>query len=219
MTTQALAWYQTTIGKKVVVALTGLILFGYLVAHMLGNLQVFAGREVLNAYGAFLHGNLTLLWGVRIVLLVSVVAHIAATAQLFARNRAARPERYRKKREVATDYASRTMYMSGPIIAAFVIYHVLHLTTGHVGPPFVQGDVYANVVNGFRVWYIAGFYILAMTLLAFHLYHGLWSFFQTLGLNHPKYNSARRIFAQAMTLVLYIGFISVPVAVLTGVVR
>jgi succinate dehydrogenase / fumarate reductase cytochrome b subunit len=217
--TQVLAWYRTSIGKKVIVAVTGLILFGYLILHVLGNLQIFAGRQAINAYSAFLHNNPGLLWFARFVLFFSVVMHIIATAQLWNRNRTARDVGYRKRRDIATDYASRTMYYSGPIIAFFVVYHILHLTAGKVGLPFDPHDVYGNLVSGFRIWYVSAVYLISMALLSFHLYHGLWSFFQTLGLSHPKYNRARRTFAQALTAFIFLGFISVPVAILTGLVK
>jgi succinate dehydrogenase / fumarate reductase cytochrome b subunit len=217
--TQVLTWYRTSIGKKMVVAVTGLVLVGFLIVHMVGNLQIFAGREAINRYSAFLHSSPGLLWTARIVLLVAVLLHMVAIAQLYFQNRAARGVRYRKKRELAATYASRTMYLSGPIVAAYVVYHLLHLTTGDVGPPFIPGDVYQNMVNGFRVPTISILYVVANVLLALHLYHGIWSFTQTVGLSHPKYDRARRRVAQGLTVLLLVGFLSVPVAVLAGFVK
>jgi succinate dehydrogenase / fumarate reductase cytochrome b subunit len=216
--TQTLTWYQTTLGKKVVVAVTGVILVGYLVAHMLGNLQIFIGREAINAYSAFLHSLPEVLWGARVVLLASIVAHIVASVQLATRNQDARALGYRQKRYRESSYYARTMLWSGPLIATFVVYHLLHLTTGTVGPRFAEGDVYSNLVRGFSVPYIAGFYVVAMVLLGMHLRHGLWSLLQTLGLSHPRWNETRGKLATGLTVVLVLGFISVPVAVLTGLV-
>ncbi len=211
--------YGTTVGKKYVMAVTGVILFAFVFFHMLGNLQVFLGPEALNHYARLLRIEPPLLWTARVVLLVSLIIHIVAAVQLTLRNWAARPVGYRFVDYRAADYASRTMVWSGPIIAAFVVYHVLHFTTGTVHPDFVPGDVYHNVVAGFRVWYVSAFYIVAQILLGFHLYHGLWSGFQTLGASHPSYDRWRRVFAQAATFIIVLGNCSIPVAVLSGLVR
>ena len=215
---RALTFYRTSIGKKVVMAITGLILFGFVIGHMLGNLQVFMGANQMNAYAAMLKANATLLWGVRIVLLVAVILHIVAAVQLTRMSQRSRPEGYHYKDVIQADYAARTMRWSGPIIAVFVIYHLLHFTTGSVHPRFDVHDVYRNVISGFRIWPVSLFYIIAMVALAFHLWHGVWSMFQTLGLINPKSDKIIHRLAAIATLALVIGFISIPMAVLTGLI-
>ena len=215
---RALTFYSTSIGKKVVMAITGLILFGFVMGHMLGNLQVFMGANQMNAYAAMLKANATLLWGVRIMLLVAVILHIVAAVQLTRMSQRSRPEGYHYKDVIQADYAARTMRWSGPIIAVFVIYHLLHFTTGSVHPRFDVHDVYRNVISGFRVWPVSLFYIIAMVALAFHLWHGVWSMFQTLGLINPKSDKIIHRLAAIVTLALVIGFISIPMAVLTGLI-
>jgi succinate dehydrogenase / fumarate reductase, cytochrome b subunit len=215
---RALTFYSTSIGKKVVMAITGLILFGFVIGHMLGNLQVFMGANQMNAYAAMLKANATLLWGVRIVLLVAVILHIVAAVQLTRMSQRSRPEGYHYKDVIQADYAARTMRWSGPIIAVFVIYHLLHFTTGSVHPRFDVHDVYRNVISGFRVWPVSLFYIIAMVALAFHLWHGVWSMFQTLGLINPNSDKIIHRLAAIATLALVIGFISIPIAVLAGLI-
>ena len=216
--TWALTFYSTSIGKKVVMAITGLVLFGYVIGHVLGNLQVFMGASQLNEYAAMLKANAALLWGVRIVLLVSVILHIVAAVQLTRMNWRSRPDGYYYKDVIQADYAARTMRWSGVIIAVFVIYHLLHLTTGTVHPQFDAHDVYRNVIIGFRVWPVALFYTIAMVALAFHLWHGIWSMFQTLSLVNPKSDKIIHRLAAIATLAIAIGFISIPMAVLAGLI-
>jgi succinate dehydrogenase / fumarate reductase, cytochrome b subunit len=216
--TRALTFYGTSIGKKVVMAITGLVLFGYVIGHVLGNLQVFMGASQLNEYAAMLKANAALLWGVRIVLLVSVILHIVAAVQLTRMNWRSRPDGYYYKDVIQADYAARTMRWSGVIIAVFVIYHLLHLTTGTVHPQFDAYDVYRNVIIGFRVWPVALFYTIAMVALAFHLWHGIWSMFQTLSLVNPKSDKIIHRLAAIATLAIAIGFISIPMAVLAGLI-
>jgi succinate dehydrogenase / fumarate reductase cytochrome b subunit len=216
--TRALTFYGTSIGKKVVMAITGLVLFGYVIGHVLGNLQVFMGASQLNEYAAMLKANAALLWGVRIVLLVSVILHIVAAVQLTRMNWRSRPDGYYYKDVIQADYAARTMRWSGVIIAVFVIYHLLHLTTGTVHPQFDAHDVYRNVIIGFRVWPVALFYTIAMVALAFHLWHGIWSMFQTLGVINPKSDKIIHRLAAIATLAIAIGFISIPMAVLAGLI-
>jgi succinate dehydrogenase / fumarate reductase cytochrome b subunit len=216
--TQAPTFYRTAIGKKVVMAITGLILFGFVIGHMLGNLQVFIGANQMNAYAAMLKANATLLWGVRLVLLVAAILHIVAAVQLTRMSLRSRPERYHYKDVIQADYAARTMRWSGPIIAVFVVYHLLHFTAGSVHPHFNIHDVYRNVISGFRVWPVALFYIIAMIALAFHLWHGVWSLFQILGLINPKSDKTIHRLAAIATLAIAIGFISIPMAVLAGLI-
>jgi succinate dehydrogenase / fumarate reductase, cytochrome b subunit len=222
---RAIRFYDAPIGKKAVMAVTGLILFGYVLGHMLGNLQIFApDRDQINHYAAFLHSttNLAPLWIIRAVLLPAVILHIAASLQLTKIESDARPVGYIKKRDVPTSYAARTMMWSGPIIAAFVIFHVLHLTVGAVMPLREAGenqpDVRYNIVSGFQNPLIAGVYILAMVLLCMHLYHGLWSLCQSLGWISPRHNEKIKNAAAAAAILVCAGFISVPLAVLAGLV-
>jgi succinate dehydrogenase / fumarate reductase, cytochrome b subunit len=223
---RAIRFYDSTNGKKVVMAATGVLLFGYVVAHLAGNLQVFAGGgpdAPINRYGAMLHAAGGLLWGARIVLLAAVGLHIVAAVQLWALNRAARPVPYHKKDDVPAAYAARTMKWSGVIVAAFVVFHVLHLTTGHVVPlatlPDGGLDIYANLVAGFGIWYISASYIVAVALLGLHLYHGLYSMFQSMGFNHPRYTPGIKRFAEAFAIAVTAGYIAIPVAVLAGILR
>jgi succinate dehydrogenase / fumarate reductase, cytochrome b subunit len=211
-------FYQSTIGKKAVMAVTGFVLFGYLVVHMAANLLVFTGPELINSYAAVLHARPAVLWGARALLLAAVVLHIVSSAQLWMIQRAARPTPYYKKGDVPTAYAARTMLLSGPIIAGFVVFHILNLTTGDIGP-FIPGDVYHNVVRSFQLPWISAIYIVSVTLLGFHLFHGLWSMFQSMGLSHPRYTPALKKFAAVFAFVITAGFLSIPISVLAGVIR
>jgi len=212
-------FYDSTIGKKAIMAVTGLILFVFLILHMLGNLQVFLGPEVMNHYAETLHGNPPLLWTARIILLISVALHIWASVQLTLLKREARPVGYVKRANVVSSWASRSMMLSGPIIAVFVVFHLLHLTTGTLHPQFIELQAYENLVTGFLVVPVAVIYIVAMVLLGFHLSHGIWSMFQSLGFSHPRYTPAIKRFASVFSWLLVAGFISVPIAVLSGLVR
>ena len=211
--------YSSTLGKKYVMAVTGIILFLFVVFHMLGNLQIFIGRDQLNGYARLLRVEPLLLWTVRIALLVSVTVHIIAAVQLTLRNWAARPVGYARQRYLATDYSSRTMVWSGPIIAAFVVYHLLDLSFGTANPNFIPGDVYHNVIASFSVPTIAAIYIFAQLALAFHLYHGMFSLFQSVGASHPAYDRWRQPFALAVAVVIAVGNCSIPAAVLAGMIR
>lgn len=214
-------FWQSTVGKKIVMSVTGLIMVGFVILHMIGNLQIFESAARLNAYSHFLHHTITeLLWLLRIVLLVSVVLHIVAAAQLTRIDRAARPVAYRKRDRQAATIASRTMLYGGIAIALFVIFHLLHLTTGTIQPaPYTDGDVYANVVGGFRVWWVTLIYVLAMIALGLHIFHGAWSSIRTLGLSRPTTEPMRRPVATLVAVVLWAGFSIVPLAVFVGWVR
>ena len=220
MTTAVMSYYGTSIGKKLVMAVTGFIVFGFVTVHMLGNLQIYAGADALNQYAEFLHGNEMgkLLWGFRAVLLISTVLHITAATQLTLKSWAARPQGYVVQRYQETTYAARTMRWGGPIILLFVIYHLLHFTYGTVHPNFTP-NVYNNVVLGFQVPWVSGFYIIAMLALGFHLYHGVWSMLQTMGLSNHKWNPWRRVFAVTFAVAVAGANISIPLAVLAGIVK
>jgi len=211
--------YDSTLGKKILMAVTGIILFGFVVGHMIGNLQLYLGPETLNHYAELIQSKKPLLWTFRIVLLFCVSVHILAAVQLWLRNRRSRPVKYRVFNPPAVDYAARTMVWSGPIILLFIMYHLADFTIGWTNPDFIRGDVYHNVISSFRVWWIAGIYMLANLMLAIHLYHGLWSLFQTFGWDHARFGMARRWFAIAFAMLIGAANISMPLAVLTGVVR
>jgi succinate dehydrogenase / fumarate reductase cytochrome b subunit len=217
--TRAFRFFEATIVKKAIVAVTGLAMLAFVTAHLLGNLQVFLGPERLNSYSAFLKGNIEVLWGARIGLLVCLIAHVVATIQLWQIKNQARPVGYVKKRNSHSSLASRTMYYSGPVILAFVIYHLLHFTVGAVHPHFSEQDVYSNVVYGFLQWPVSLAYIVAVGLLCLHLSHGIWSMFQTLGFTHPRYTPRIRSAARAIAILFFVGYASIPLGVLTGVVR
>ena len=219
----------TMVGKKVVMAVTGIVLVGFVIAHMLGNLKIFLGAQAIDTYAVFLRTMgeplvpySALLWVVRIVLLTCVALHITAAVQLTRMSRAARPHGYDTKESIATTYAARTMRWSAVIVVLFIVYHLLHLTGGVVGwepGQFRDLSVYHNVVAGFSVWYVSLFYIVAMACLCLHLDHGIWSLLQTLGWNNTRTTSKLKTLSRVVALAVFVGFISVPVAVLAGWVR
>lgn len=202
-------------------AVTGFFLFLFVIGHVIGNLQVFEGPAQLNAYGRYLRAVPELLWGVRIFLTICVVLHIIASIQLALKKSGARPVGYARRSNVASSYASRTMYWSGPIILAFVIFHLLHLTAGtvHPGGDFSETDIYHNVVTGFSVWWVSAWYIFSVILLGFHIRHGAWSMFQSLGFNHPRHTPILKSVALILAIAITAGYVSIPLAVLTGVIR
>ena len=210
---------------KFVMALTGAVMLAYLVVHMLGNLKIFFGEQALNTYASWLRevGEPALpgqgmLWIIRVVLLVSVVAHIVAATILARRARAARPVRYAHRRPVTTSYASRTMRWGGVIIALFIVYHILDLTTGTLNPNGQHGEVYDNVVADFSRWYVTLAYTVAMIALGFHVRHGIWSALQTFGRSSDPYQVRYKAIALVSAIVLIAGFLAVPVAVQLGLV-
>jgi succinate dehydrogenase / fumarate reductase cytochrome b subunit len=219
-------FYKSAVGKKAVMAVTGIILFGFVLVHMLGNLKLYEGPQLLNNYAGFLRSvggpavpPSGLLWIARLVLLVAVFLHMWAAWQLTLLNRQARPADYVRRDVVHTTYASRTMRWGGIIILLFVLYHLLDLTWGVANPNYVEKDVYHNVVASFSRWWISLFYIVAQLALGLHLYHGLWSLFQSLGWNHPRFNRWRSGFAHAFAWIITLGNISFPVAVLAHWVK
>lgn len=210
-------FYDSTVGKKAVMAVSGIFLFLFVIAHLVGNLQFFEGPEKMNAYGRFLRIEPALLWGARITLLIMVALHIWSSILLAIRKNQARPQSYVKKKAVSSTYASRTMYWSGPIIAIFVIYHLLDFTLGVANPGYQEGEIYANIVHSFQNPLISGFYILAMALLCMHLYHGAWSMFQTLGVGSPRYTPLLKRFAGFISIAIFLGFVSIPISVLAHI--
>ncbi len=210
----------SSIGLKISMALTGVILSGFVLVHMLGNLQAYQGAEALDAYGKLLRKEPALLWLFRFVLLAAVLIHIWAYLALTRKNQQARPVGYQALKPKESSYASRSMTITGPLILAFIIYHILHMTIGWrwVHPNFQEGDVYHNVVIGLRG--LAGvIYIAAMIMLAFHLWHGVWSMFQTLGAPEERYGSLGRRVATIFTILVTVGFATVPLAVLAGYLK
>jgi len=217
---RSLTFFGSSIGKKVVMAATGLVLYAFVVGHMIGNLQIYLGPKAINDYGEFLrhflHGQG--LWIVRTGLLAAVGLHVWAAVALTLSNWSARPVGYREWQAVESTYASRTMVWSGPLLAAFVLYHLAHFTLGTVHPGFEDGQVFRNVVLGFQNPFASAFYILAMVALGLHMYHGFWSMLHTLGLSHPRWNALRRGVSLALAWIVVLGNISIPLAVLAGFV-
>jgi succinate dehydrogenase / fumarate reductase cytochrome b subunit len=217
--------YQSSIGKKAIMALTGLIGIGFVILHMIGNLKVFLGEQAFDDYARFLRTfgepvlpYSTVLWIIRLVLLTAVALHILAAYQLTRMDWSGRPVRYTQRKDVQATFASRTMRWGGVIIVLFLIYHILHITLGILHPSFQEGNAYHNFVYAFQVWWVTIFYVAAMLALGLHVYHGFWSLFQTLGLNNTVYNGLLRGLALLTALVLVVGFVSGPLAVLFGYV-
>jgi succinate dehydrogenase / fumarate reductase, cytochrome b subunit len=217
----ALSFLRSSIGLKVVMALSGVALFGFVLVHMLGNLQVYLGPTLLDDYGRSLRalGHGTGLWVARGGLLLAAIAHVWSAYCLTRLNQKARPEGYRERENRESTLASRTMRWSGVVVLVFIVYHLLHFTIGTVHPDFVEGAVTHNFVTGLRVVWVAVFYMVATLLLGLHLYHGVWSMLQTLGLSHPRYDALRKRAAAAFAALVVIGNLSFPLAVLTGVVK
>lgn len=214
------AIYETTVGKKVIMAVTGLVLVIFLIGHVLGNLLVFAGADALNGYSALLKRDMGLLWIARSVLIVAVLLHIWSAWALTRAGHAARPVAYAKKVPQQATLASRTMRWGGVLILAFVIFHLLHFTTGTIRPvPFHEHDVFSNVVHGFQVPWVATVYIVAMIVIGFHLFHGVWAAFRTLGFTRPSQSPFRRRAALVFAVLIWAGFTAIPVAILAGAVR
>lgn len=218
-------FFRSAIGKKAVMAVSGLMLFGFVLTHMLGNLKVYQGAEKFNHYAESLRtlgepffGHGQFLWVARFGLLAAVGLHILSAWQVSQLSRKARPESYAKRVAQKATYASRTMRWGGVIIVLFVLYHLLHLTFGSVHSDFVKGDVYHNFVVGFRNPFVSGFYMIAQLALGLHLYHGLWSMLQSLGISGPRVNAMRGRVAAAFALLVTAGNLSFPLSVLAGLV-
>lgn len=216
-----LRFYRTAIGKKWVMGITGIILMGFVLAHLIGNIKLYLSKEEIDLYGEALRtmpGHLLprtwLLWSIRVVLIAAFVFHIHAAAGLTVINRKARPDSYKSKRDyVAADYASRTMRWTGVIVLLFLIFHLMDLTWGNANPDFLRGDPYNNLIYSLQRPAVAIVYLVANIALGIHLYHGAWSMFQSLGINNPRYNKLRRRFAQGFAAIILIGNCSFPIAV------
>ena len=220
-------FWQSSVGRKMIVAITGLILILFVIGHLLGNLQIFLGPDWINSYAQHLRDLGILLWLTRIVLLIAVILHIYFTIQLAIENKRARPENYIEKRNVKATFTSRHMVMSGLVVLAFVIYHLAHFTWRITDPRFNQlhldpaghHDVYSMMVYGFQSAYVSAFYIVAMFLLLMHLEHGASSFFQSLGMSNQKLAPRLAFGARVFAVLLFVGYTSIPVAVLLGAVK
>ncbi|MGD9998623.1 MAG: succinate dehydrogenase cytochrome b subunit [Ilumatobacteraceae bacterium] len=224
--------YGTAVGKKYVMAITGIIGIGYIVAHMVGNLKMYLGKGSdgvyeLDHYGEFLRELLVpivprtvTLWLLRSVLIVALILHVHAAYSLTVMNRRARPVKYQSARDYQiANFASRTMRWTGIIVLLFLVWHLLDFTGGQVNPDFVRGEVYRNVDASLSRVPVAIFYILANLALGVHLYHGTWSLFQSMGWASPRFNVWRRYLATGLATVVVVGNVSFPVAVLAGVVK
>lgn len=220
--------YASSIGKKFIVALTGLVMVGFLIGHLAGNLLIFAGDEAINAYGVRLREFGPMLWVARLGLLAAVAAHIVATVHLTAQNRRARPDGYVERHWLRATLSSRTMMWTGVTIVVFVIYHLMHFTWGSFNQFYVEGgpyyladgrhNIHRMVIDGFRQPLNTLFYVVAIGLLCMHLTHGFASVFQTLGLTNTR--SSRQMFgvlSWGFSILLFVGYVSIPAAVVLGV--
>lgn len=211
-----LALWGTALGKKVAMALTGIILVGFLVSHMISNVLVFVDPHKLDEYGAWLRSFGPLLWVARLGLLAAAGIHIAAAWQLTMMARAARPAGYGRHELRVSSYAARTMRWGGVLLLVFIVFHILHLTLGTVHPDFHEGEVGRNLITGLQVTPVAVFYVAAMLALGLHFGHGIWSVFQTLGLNHPAWNKVRVGIALVLAVLVAGGLMTIPLAALFG---
>lgn len=222
------SFYKTTIGKKFVVAITGAFMVFFVAGHMVGNLKAFGGlgadgihkldhyAEFLRTFAQDMMGREGFLWSFRIALLLAVLLHVVTVIKLSRINRRARSKKYKVKKSVAASLASKTMMLGGVSLLAFIVFHILHLTTGDLHSSFVHGRVYANVYDAFQNPAILAVYIVAMIFLGMHLYHGVWSVFQTLGINTPEHNPKIKLLAKVFALVVAIGFMAMPLAIYFG---
>jgi succinate dehydrogenase / fumarate reductase cytochrome b subunit len=218
--------WRSSIGKKYVMAVTGLALWLFVIVHLAGNLQIFIGPDGINGYAATLKSNPLLLWGARLGLLAVAVLHVVAAIQLALINRRARPVDYAENKVIASTFAQRTIVVSGLILLAFILFHLAHFTIGLVDPsyldlkdPLLRHDVYRMMITGFSIWWVSAIYVVSMALLALHLSHGISSLFQSLGLRSRKTNRFLELFARAVALILFIGNCAIPLAVLAGWVK
>lgn len=217
---------KSSIGAKLLMAVTGAVLFGFVLVHMVGNLQVYMGQDVYNGYAAFLKSVPELLWPARIVLLSSVVLHIVSGLRLAAINRAARPVAYHYKKYTKASFNSRFALVSGLVVLSFIIYHLLHFTLGKTDPMHYhllddkgRHDVYSMFIYGFQNVYVTAAYVVSMVLLGLHLSHGVSSLFQTLGVNHPRLNGLINNLGPIFATIVVLGNVSMPIAVVMGYIK
>lgn len=214
-----LKFWDSTVGKKVVMAVTGILLVGFVLGHMAGNLQMFVGADAMNRYAAFLKSTGELLWVARLGLLAAVVLHVTAAVQLTRINAAARPQDYAKRTPQVSTLASRTMRIGGFFLLFFIVYHIGHFTTGTWHPAFSHTGVYGNVILGFRSPFVVALYVTAMAFLGLHLFHGVWAGFRTLGLQKRSASPIQRTVALWVAILVWAGFTVIPVAVLLGILN
>ena len=200
-------------------AVTGLIMIAFLISHVLGNLQVFAGPLKINEYSAALRRLGPLLWLARGGLIVALVLHVIAAYQLTRRKQTARPNGYADTDPQVSTFAARTIRWGGVLLLVFIVLHLLHFTFGTIHPAFDHKDVYGNVIVAFQVWWVALLYVLAMVGLGLHLYHGTWSSIRTLGLTRPSADPLKRRVAAILAWAIYLGFTIIPIAVFAGIIR
>ena len=214
-------FYASMVGKKVVMGVTGLIWVGFVILHSLGNLLVFRGAGAINAYSHFLKSTGELLWALRAVLVIALILHVTAAVQLTRLSRAARPIGYTKRETQVATIASRTMRWGGAVLLVFIVFHILHFTTGTIRPAggFSSTDVYANVVTSFRIWWVSLFYVISMIALGLHLFHGAWSSVRSIGVSPPSPQPLHRRVSLAIAVLVWAAFTSIPVAVFAGLVR
>ncbi len=217
---------KTSIGKKLIVALTGLVMMGFVVGHLAGNLQIFAGQNQINTYAEKLRHLGPLLWGVRFFLLASVLLHGLASLKLAQENRAARPVAYVHEDTVQATLASRTMVLSGIVLSAFIVYHLMHFTFRVTHPAFAhlkdslgRHDTYSMMVLGFQNPYVSIFYIVGMGALCFHLSHGASSWAQTFGLTNAKCLACLKHLGNVFAVLIFTGYISIPVCVILNIIK
>jgi len=218
------ALFRTSIGLKITMAISGIVFVGFVIGHMLGNLKAYLGAETFNHYaeglrefgGPFL-GYGQFLWIARAVLIFALGMHVWSALKLTRQSHAARDEGYRKRESMEFSRSSRSMRWGGVALLTFIVYHLLHLTFGSLHPDFIAGDAYHNLVSGFQSAPVSGVYMLAILALGLHLYHGIWSAFQTLGISGPRVNRWRRPLALGISLLVVAGNLSFPVSVLTGI--
>lgn len=211
-------FWQSQVGKKIIMAVTGLIGVGFVLGHMVGNLQMFQPPEKINGYAHFLHNTMGgALWAVRLVLIGAVVLHVVAAVQLTRQKQAARPGRqgYVKWEPQISTFASRTIRWGGALLLVWLVYHILHFTVRWdvIAPGYSDTDVYNNVVTGFSRPLVVAFYVVAMGALALHLFHGAWSSFRTLGISQPRPRPTTRTIATAVAAIVTLGFAAVPLGV------
>jgi succinate dehydrogenase / fumarate reductase cytochrome b subunit len=209
--------WESSVGKKAVMAVTGIVLVAYLVTHVAANLLVFDGPDRINTYAALLHGTGAALCGARLVLLVAAILHIVAAVQLTARSRAARPQPYAGGRDPQiSTLAARTIRWGGVLILVFLVYHILHFTTGTAHPDFIELNPYHNVTTGFLNPWVAAFYVVAMLALGLHLYHGVWSSGRSLGMSQPSPRPLHRRLALLLAGFISLGFVAIVVTAYLG---
>src|SRR5450432_1887701 len=221
-TTKALTLLDTSVGKKAALAVSGVILFGFVIQHMLGNLQVLLGADVFNGYAAGIKEKPVLVWAVRAVLIGAVLVHVTLVLELYGKSVAARPVSYKVKKNIATSYAAVTMKLTGPLLLCYLLFHLAHFTFPGVALgdyEHVPGDVYSNFVNAFQIPWVVAVYVFANLMLSMHLYHGAFSMLQSVGLNHPRYNKRLKYIARGLAFLVTAGNVFLPLSVLLGLVK